>query len=162
MKELITPKTERRFWNKVAVRQESACWLWTAAIANGYGVFSLKSRNAIAHRVAWVMMYGDIPEGLLVCHHCDNPSCCNPYHLFLGTQSDNMFDCSKKGRNPVWSHPEAYPRGERQWKAKLTDAQVLEIRALSQSVGTRELARRYSVSPPTISKILHRKMRKHI
>ncbi len=90
------------------------CWPWiTAEGTNRYGTFWLEGRIEKASRAAWMLLVGSIGEGLLVCHRCDNPPCCNPRHLFLGTQSDNMADAYAKGRLPVPDNPvrEACPRG---------------------------------------------------
>jgi hypothetical protein len=86
-----------KFWAKVAKGKRNACWLWTGLQTHhGYGVIhfgkSAKPRRKLAHRVAWEFTHGPIPDGLLVCHHCDTPLCCNPQHLFLGSDLDNMRD----------------------------------------------------------------------
>lgn len=93
-----------RFWSKVVVPEnENDCWLWLAAKdRRGYGAIGSGNRVLKAHRVSWELHHGNIPDNLLVCHRCDNPGCCNPKHLFLGTQADNMADCSAKGR---WRGP---------------------------------------------------------
>ena len=90
---------ETRFWKKVAFGSEDVCWLWLGS-KQRYGVFYNSRHNYRAHRIAWILTYGPIPDGLLVCHHCDNPPCCNPKHLFLGTSSDNARDSVAKGRWP--------------------------------------------------------------
>lgn len=99
---------EERFWSKVD--QSGDCWLWAAyRNSRGYGMFMVSAgsplqntkstRPHLAHRIAWQLTYGTIPNGLVVCHHCDNPPCVRPDHLFLGTQSDNMVDSARKGRH---------------------------------------------------------------
>lgn len=90
---------ESRFWSKV--QKTDDCWLWRATrFPKGYGQIKIKGRRRLAHRVAWELTNGPIPDGLQVCHHCDNPPCVRPDHLFLGTQSDNIQDAVSKGRMP--------------------------------------------------------------
>lgn len=91
-----------RFWEKVKKGSKDSCWLWQASTyRNGYGQFGRGGRNAgneVASRMAWILTYGEIPKGLNVLHTCDNPLCCNPEHLWLGTQANNLEDMWKKGR----------------------------------------------------------------
>lgn len=90
-------------WKYVAVGAPDECWPWTAATRRrGYGIFTVNRRNFVAHRLAFQVATGIDPGELLVCHTCDNPPCCNPAHLFLGTNSDNMRDMVAKGRDR-WS-----------------------------------------------------------
>ena len=115
------PSLAERFWSKV--NKAGECWLWTAKRdRSGYGRFQTdKSRSDIAPRVAWRLTCGEVLDGLFVLHRCDNPPCVRPDHLFLGTFEENMADMVAKGRSP---------RGERNVAAKLTDAQVIEMRRL--------------------------------
>ena len=110
---------------------------------HGYGHIGRGRRGdgyAIAHRAAWELAHGPIPEGLFVCHHCDNPPCCNVDHLFLGTAADNNHDRARKGRTVVQS-------GERHKDAKLTTEQVAELRRLAPIVRNHaELGRRFGIS----------------
>lgn len=86
-----------RFMRRVA-KSDNGCWIWTAARIRGYGVFRVAGRNIRAPRVSYELFVGPVPRSLSACHHCDNPPCVNPAHLFLGTQKDNMLDMAAKGR----------------------------------------------------------------
>jgi hypothetical protein len=90
----------REFWAKVNKSAPNGCWLWTGAVnTTGYGMVSgAGMKNIVAHRFAWKLLKGEIPAGLRALHHCDTPRCCNPEHIFLGTQKDNTADAMAKGR----------------------------------------------------------------
>lgn len=100
-----TDTVEERFWKYVDVRDENddSCWEWAGTkLPNGYGVLAVgyvgkSPRSEYAHRLAYYFNIGDVPDGLYVCHHCDNRVCCNPHHLFEGTAKDNVHDCIIKG-----------------------------------------------------------------
>ena len=88
-----------RFWDNVEVKQSDECWIWKASCdKRGYGQFNIAKKMKRSHRIAWKLTFGEIPKELYVCHKCDNPPCCNPNHLFLGTQKDNIADMLRKGR----------------------------------------------------------------
>lgn len=88
-----------RFWAKVNQKDTVQCWLWTGNTVRGYGQIAVShNQPAYAHRVSWVLAHGSIPDNLSVLHRCDVPLCVNPFHLFLGTQSDNLADARAKGR----------------------------------------------------------------
>ncbi len=148
-----------RFAQRVGQTTESGCWPWTGGRdKDGYGVIRANGSRSCSrsHRVAWEMANGPIPPGLMVCHHCDNPPCVNPAHLFIGTCADNHADRDAKGRGRV-------PRGEAQHCAKLTESAVLEIRA-AFARGQRQdlLAKEHGVTDGAIWAIVHRRTWKHV
>jgi hypothetical protein len=146
-----------RFWAKVERRGPNECWPWTGATtSNGYGSMTRGRRaekRTSASRVSWELHFGPIAKGLLVCHHCDNPPCVNPAHLFLGTKSDNARDSVRKGRHRTL-------RGERCWRAKLTSADVAAIRESGESHAA--LGRRFGVVPQAIMYARTRRTWKHV
>ena len=94
------------FWSRVDKRGEGECWPWVGGIdTGGYGHATFFGASFQAHRLAWEFAHGQIPASMLICHTCDNPPCCNPNHLFLGTPADNMRDMQKKGRGVKISNP---------------------------------------------------------
>lgn len=132
-----------RFWRKVL--KTDACWIWTGAVAaNGYGHFGMDRQGTTqrAHRFAYERAYGPIPQGLVVCHHCDNRICVRPDHLFLGTQLDNIRDAKSKSRHAF---------GERHGNAKLSDAEVQAIRVSRDSA--RIVALKYGISKDHVGNI---------
>jgi len=147
--------TEERFWVKVDRRGPDECWEWRAyRNRDGYGSFSGKNRRLVgAHRVSYQLCCGADPGDLHVCHTCDNPGCVNPAHLFLGTHSDNMRDKESKRRG-------RHAKGESHWRAKLTEEDVLVIRASTDS--TYALAKRYGVDPAVIGSAISGKTWCHL
>jgi len=159
-----------RFWDKVEITD--SCWNWKGAKTNnGYGRITMGRRGteAPAHRVSYIIHKGKIPFGYCVCHTCDNPSCVNPEHLFIGTDKDNMMDATKKGRmakgtrNGKYTHPEATPRGQDNGNSKLTVDDVIYIRTCPRKYGTiKALCKRFGISDTNIYRILNKQMWKHI
>lgn len=124
-----------RFWSTVNVASANECWNSQKLHSNGYGFFNYRGLRVGAHRLAYFIHYGVDPGNLFVCHKCDNPSCCNPYHLFLGDHQANMADCAIKGRN----------------KTKLKPNDVKKILMLiEQGKSCQYIAHLYHVSRPTI------------
>lgn len=127
------------------------CWIWTAAIGNkGYGHFWSVVRPEPAHRVSYRLHNGEIADGLLVLHRCDNRLCVNPDHLFLGTNQDNMTDMVKKDRQA---------KGSSLGAAKLDESQIASIRADSRS--QRKIAAEYGVSHTAIGEIKNNRLWRH-
>lgn len=155
---------EQRFWGFLPDRELGSCWPWTGQLhKDGYGLISTSRPNKrarLAHRVAYEIMIGPIPDGLNVLHSCDNPPCCNAYeHLFLGTQADNVADCIAKGRE---SHASVNV-GSAHGMAKLDENAVRLIRELAAG-GTsgKQLAQDFGVSRATISFVLAGKTWAHV
>jgi hypothetical protein len=149
---------EIRFWAKVDMRGPNECWPWLGGIKeNGRGNFSIGHKNWQAHRMMWTLIKGPIPDGMLVCHHCDNGKCVNPDHLFLGTYQDNSDDMMRKGRKRTL-------RGDDDPKSILTSDQVEEIRAkyVPRIYSQFKLAKEYGVSRSNIENILHGLIWKHL
>ncbi len=106
--------TRERFLEKILVNPVTGCWEWQAGLnSDGYGTFLYERKGSLAHRVSYKMYIGEIPEKLLVCHHCDNPPCVNPFHLFSGSHDDNLIDAQSKGRRRKEKHPSltSYKKG---------------------------------------------------
>jgi hypothetical protein len=134
-----------RFWKNVD--KTDGCWNWTGTLTEkGYGRFKTSTKNWRAHRLSYEMHCGAVPDGMQVLHECDNPSCVRPDHLFLGTNADNMADKCAKGRESHYS-----PKGEQSGRAKLTEAQVLDIRGASGTAA--EIARQFGMSRTAVRDI---------
>lgn len=130
------PIAERLF-SRIKKDEVTGCWNWTGGkTGGGYGAIGVNNRTELAHRVSYEWHFGQIADGLFVCHRCDNRACINPDHMFLGTQEQNMSDKTAKQRQA---------KGEGHGCAKLTEGDVLSIRS-SHGVTLKDLGKRYGVS----------------
>lgn len=182
---IVTPDLLALFNVHVSVGGPDECWPWDGRRASkGYGVLWVPPRTIRVPRLAYFIATGQDPGDLMVCHTCDNPPCCNPRHLYAGTDADNKADMVQRGRAASGErhvsklHPEVLPRGGGHWThrhpekrpfgesssfSKLNAKQVLEIRALSKAgVQGVELARRFSIAKSNVSQILLRKTWPHL
>ncbi len=166
-----------RFWAKVNITD--GCWEWTGG-GHPYARLKAEGHTRQASHISWELAYGPIPSGVQICHHCDNPHCVRPDHLFLGTQRDNLADASAKGRlrtrdagnrgnglsgerHPNRIHPERMARGEHHGRAKMTEEGVIEARRLSAEGWTlARLSERYGVLITTLSMIIRRETWQHV
>ena len=148
-----TRQVAQRFWAKV--QKSDGCWLWTGYVdVLGYGIFRFQGGPKKAHRVAWILSNGPIPAGKHCLHGCDVRRCVNVHHLFLGSHQENMADRDAKGRQ--WDR-----RGEKHPSAKLTQSDVIAIRA-SKGVPLRVLAEQHGVSLACVDAIRCRHTWKHV
>ncbi len=179
-----------RFWKFVDKKSNDDCWNWTGGkMGNGYGSLRVSNKqgsHVYAHRLSWELHNGPIPKGMQVLHHCDNPSCVNPNHLFIGTASDNMRDMDSKNRrgnrnyacgdrNGLRLHPEKCARGDRNGMrihpekrhhfcgekngmAKLTKLDIEKIKQMkSNGISQKEISINFRVSQANISLIVNNK-----
>lgn len=145
-----------RFWSKVEVAEKVKCWLWRGALdPKGYGQFRHEGRTIKAPRVAYFLRNDEWPDN--ACHHCDNPQCCNPDHLFSGTHADNMRDMVSKGRHKP-------DRGESHGRAVLTDSMVITMREAYKKGGFsfKDLAAKYGCSFSTVRRVIKRENWTHL
>jgi hypothetical protein len=143
-----------RFWNNVSVKSDKECWEWQGTkTAAGYGVIWYDNKLQYSHRIALELNNKAIPNRWHACHTCDNPSCVNPNHLYVGTPQDNMNDKVSKGRHIF---------GEKHPNAKLTDKEVNEIRVLFEDgMWQTDLAKVFNVDPSHISRIVYGLIRRN-
>ena len=137
-----------RFWSKVD--KPSNCWTWTSSTnPAGYGDFNFHGKTMLAHRLAWILTNGEVPDGMFVLHHCDNPACVNPEHLFLGRHIDNMHDCRRKNRTGRLC-------GDDSHHSKVTAADIREMVRLyeSKEANQAQIADKYNIHPATVSRLV--------
>lgn len=169
-----------RFWDKVDpngcvpphCRDLGSCWVWVGMHhSDGYGYFLTDGRHVrvLAHRVSYSVLVGQIPSGFAVCHHCDNPPCIRPTHLFAGSLGDNNTDRHNKGRTranvglTMARMPERRPRGERNGNAKLTEGMVRQIRSLhTEGVVSRTIASQLGVTKSSILSVIWGQTWRHV
>lgn len=161
-----------RFWGFVT--KSEGCWIWNGCKdRDGYGFFRYKGKNLRAHRVSYEIHVGEILNGNLICHHCDNPPCVNPEHLFPGTAQDNWDDCVKKQRacwkpdHPFRKNPMLLRHGEKVNTAKLTAEKVVELRKRYQAGPMRygfvsRLASEFGINRTHLYNIVRGRSWKHI
>ena len=143
-----------RFWEKVKINEETGCWEWQGNLGvGGYGQLRFEGKTQLAHRIAWRVVYGEIPIGLNVLHKCDNPCCVNYFHLFLGTPQDNARDREQKNRGNQ-------SKGNDAGNSKLTENEVRQIRAIIDTIYN--LAKQFGISIQQVRNIKNNKQWKHI
>lgn len=156
----LTLKGIVRFSQSLVIsKKERGCWMWTGAFTkNGYGLFWFGRRQYLAHRISYLLHFGNDPGPMLVCHKCDNKKCVRPAHFFLGTHADNHADMMNKGR-----HPQRGPKGEAHSKSKLKNGDIPKIRALIKAgERSKDIAPKFGVSPATIWQIKTKRTWSHI
>lgn len=154
-----------RFWNKVRKAGPDECWQWTGAVnPDGYGfiyagkAYAPNVRFIRAHRLSWEMHNGPVPDGLAVLHHCDNPLCVNPAHLYAGTQSQNCHDRAVRRRGK-----EHRQHGEANDNAKITEAEVIAILALLKAGKSQTVvAKLFGLTQPYVSKLSRGQYWRHL
>ena len=129
-------KTEKLILSRMVPDKKTGCWIWTGCLGRkGYGVLTIQQRFQRAHRVAYEVWRGPIPQGMQVLHRCDRPQCVNPDHLFLGTNGDNIRDSISKGR----------------WLNKVTGADVVKIKSSKESI--RSIGKKFGITKETARRI---------
>lgn len=165
----MNQQTIERFWSHV--EKTETCWLWTGSKRNkGYGAFVWadvegKVVQGRAHRFVYELLVSPIPAGLFVLHHCDNPACVNPDHLFVGTNQDNVSDMMQKGRHVAGgTYTEGkYERGVKHHNARLTEYDIKAIRTdRVQGLSYSNLAEKYGIAPAHAYRIVNRYVWSHV
>lgn len=144
---------KERYQENIDVHGSDDCWEYRLTDMEGYGRILVDGKRVATHRLAWELKYGPILEGMCVCHHCDNPACCNPAHLFLGTPADNAHDRNEKGRSRGGGM-----RGAENGNSKLTQEDVREMRHLHTTGrhSQAELSKRFGVTQAHVGRIVCR------
>ena len=149
----------QRFWSKVEIKGPDDCWLWKGSKRCEYGGFSIKHVTFLAHRVAWALANGYMPDEYNVCHNCpggDNPLCCNPAHLWLCSQSQNTLDAYQKGQ-------QISQKGSEHGRSKLNEWQACGVMALSlMGWEQKHIGAYYGIKQPTVSNIVTCKYWNHL
>jgi hypothetical protein len=140
-------------------RGKNECWEWDhSRTVAGYGRIRIDGKYAFAHRYSWLYHKGEIPKDMMVCHSCDNPPCINPNHLFIGSNTDNMRDCVKKGR---YVGPPRM-RGVKHPKSKLNDSSVAKIREMYGNKTIVEIAKIFNIAPSLAHRVARREVWRHV
>jgi len=152
---IITDKVKKRFLKRIDKQGKNGCWIWKGSLTGraGYGAMNIDGKMIRTHRISYQLHIGIIPKDMYILHECDNPKCCNPLHLFVGTDLDNARDKMKKGRCAGGG-----PIGEKNGNAKLTDKQTREIliKYKSDNYTQKQLGEIYKVDQSQISYIVNR------
>lgn len=161
-----------KFWSLVDDSEygPAGCWVWQAyRNKQSYGVINTNCQRFLAHRFSWFLVHGNIPDDLIACHRCDNPSCVNPSHVWLGTRQQNALDRDSKKRvasgnnHGLRKNAGAASHGERHYLAKLTTDSVVLIRKLYQSgQSCKDIASNFDVTDGAILAVVLRKTWKHV
>lgn len=148
---------EKKFWKLVNISEADSCWEWQGRRhARGYGTIKDGGKLRLAHRVSWEIHFGPIPEGMCVCHKCDNPPCINPSHFFLGTNQENTADRVAKGRS-------GRTQGEANHQAKINNSIVLDIFIFrGDGFGSKEIAEALCIRRAMVNDVLSRRRWKHV
>jgi len=152
-----TPMLWERFVSNIAFAGPDECWRWTAGCFHGgYGQFRLRHKKVKAHRAYYEHEVAAIPPGMILCHRCNNPPCCNPAHLFVGTNADNTADCKRKGR--LKSSPPPGRSGESNPSARMT-LNAVELIRLERKGGATyaDIAAKFNISQSQARNIVTRK-----
>lgn len=153
----VTESLRKRMQTGVSVRSESECWPWLGALRNGYGAIKHEKKVLGSHVVAYVLAHGELPDGTIVTHDCDNRICCNPAHLKAGTPQSNVREMYSRRDTRI-------PRGELAWNAKLTDDIVREIRRMYRpgSFSYQRIAKLLNIHPGAVRGVVYGKTWNHV